>query len=49
MQMYDYKIAPLLFTDLEELELMLKAMGKKGWELVAIKDDYYIFNRPINT
>ena len=48
MQMYDYKIAPLLFTDLEELELMLKAMDKKGWELIGIKEDYYIFKRPAN-
>lgn len=44
----EYKIVPFLFTDLEDLELMINAMGKRGWELVTTKDNYYIFKRPTN-
>jgi len=46
MQKYEYKIVPFLYTELEDLELILKAMGNKGWELAAIRDNYYIFKRP---
>jgi hypothetical protein len=46
MEKYEYKIVPFLYTELEDLELMLKAMGNKGWELSAIRDNYYIFKRP---
>ena len=45
MAAFEYKIVPLLYTDIEDLELMLGEMGNKGWELVAIRDNYYIFKR----
>lgn len=48
MEKFEYKIVPFLYSDLEELELMLNAMGRKGWELVEIKENYYIFKRNKN-
>lgn len=45
MEMYQYKVVPFLYTEIEDLELMLTAMGNKGWELTAIRDNYYIFKR----
>jgi hypothetical protein len=41
----EYKVLPLAYSDLEELETYLNAMGSKGWRLAAIKDNLYIFRR----
>jgi hypothetical protein len=34
--MFEYKITPLIYSSLDELEIYLNAMGKKGWELCGI-------------
>lgn len=46
--MLEYKILPLVYSDLEELETYLNAMGRKGWELCGINDRDFIFKRIVN-
>jgi len=43
----EYKILPLVYSDLEELETYLNAMGRKGWELCGINGRDFIFKRKI--
>jgi hypothetical protein len=43
----EYKILPLVYSSLEELEVYLNAMGKRGWELCGINDRDFIFKRMI--
>jgi hypothetical protein len=43
----EYKVLPLVYSSLEELEVYLNAMGKRGWELCGINDRDFIFKRMI--
>ena len=43
----EYKVLPLVYSSLEELETYLNAMGKRGWELCGINDRDFIFKRMI--
>ena len=41
----EYRVLPLVYSDLEELETYLNAMGKKKWELCGINGRDFIFKR----
>jgi hypothetical protein len=43
--MFEYKIAPLIYSSLDELEIYLNAMGRKGWELCGITGRDFVFKR----
>ena len=41
----EYRVLPLIYSDLEELETYLNAMGRKRWELCGINGRDFIFKR----
>jgi hypothetical protein len=43
--MFEYKIVPLIYSSLDELEIYLNAMGRKGWELCGITGRDFVFKR----
>jgi len=42
---FEYIVAPLVYSDLEEFETYLNAMGRKGWELCGITGRDFVFKR----
>jgi len=45
MRQFEYSIGDISIC--EDIKKWLNIMGKKGWELVAINKEYYIFKREL--
>jgi hypothetical protein len=45
---FEYKVVPLIYSSLEEFEVYLNSMGRKGWELCGITGRDFVFKRMLN-